>query len=501
MLLHSTQNLPERLFTAAQVAHAEKMMQQNNQVDLYQLMKKAAVALFEVICACQAPHKQLAILLGKGNNAGDGLAVAQLALMAGWRVTLLPMPGCANWQGAAGQAYADLSSGGQWANPNDADFSQFEIVLDAVCGIGFKYEFSDEWRDILKRVNQAATCVVSADIPSGLNANNGYAVTGTLKASHTVTFLAVKPGLLTGDAKDYVGQIHFAGLDVQDEVVRYNRSYFHRLDFNQLKQSIPARAANSHKGDFGRVLCIGGDKGMSGAIRLAALGALRAGAGTVTVLTHPDNYGLVAGGQPELMVLAANGLTPQVKKQIEQADCILIGPGLNTGGFANGLMQYICGLPQAKVVDADALNWLAANPQKQHNWILTPHPGEAGRLLKLTTARVQQSRFDVASEIQARYGGVCILKGAGSIVSNEYNSAICTLGNPGMAAGGMGDLLAGICIALLGQKFSLQRAAEIAVCVHAKAGDLAARKGQRGMIASDLLPFVRQLLNQAVDIE
>lgn len=499
MLLSTFRHLPLDVYTPEQVAQAELAMAEHHQVDLYGLMKKAAASLFELIEQLQNAQSRLCILLGKGNNAGDGFALARLAQQAGWQVVLVAMPGCASWRGVAQQAKQDLPDDCHWLSFESINFADYDVVVDCVLGIGFKHKLTPQWQAVFKQLNQQARCIVSADVPSGLNAATGYAVEHAVCAHHTVTFLALKLGLLTGDAKDHCGRLHFADLDAGHYIRQKNNRYYRRLELNPLKPLLSARYGNSHKGNFGRLLCIGGDKGMSGAIRLAASAALRSGAGTVTVLTHPDNYQLVASQHAELMVYPVNGLTPQIKQLIEAADCLLVGPGLGRSGWANGLMQYVCQLPQAKVIDADGLNWLADNPQKQHNWILTPHPGEAARLLKLSSADVQQNRFNVASEIQSRFGGVTVLKGAGSIICSEVDSAICTQGNPGMASGGMGDLLAGLCAGLVAQNLKLSDAAELAVCVHASAGDKVAEQGQRGMIASDLLPMIRQFVNQAVD--
>ncbi|WP_143870335.1 NAD(P)H-hydrate dehydratase [Catenovulum sediminis] len=499
MKLSSNRHLPRNLYTPEQVKNSEKWAAQQQGLSLFELMQKAGEAIFELIENCFFKEKTLCILLGKGNNAGDGFVVARLAHTAGWHVELATMPGCQSWSGEAQQALAQLPDSIHFKNVESCDFSSFSVIVDAVFGIGLNKIVKPEWSVIFDAVNQAGRLVISADVPSGLNAHTGDVMGNAIKATHTVTFIALKSGLFTADAGDYCGEIHFAPLDVAQHVEKANQAYFRLLQLSEQKFYFKPRARNSHKGQFGRLLCIGGDRGMSGAIRIAAEGALRAGAGTVSVITHPDNVVQVSQGRPELMVYGVNGITTEAKTLMQQADAIVIGPGLGRSGWANGLMQIACELEQNKVVDADALHWLAEHAVKKNNWILTPHPGEAGVLLQQSSSHIQHDRYAAAQQIQARYGGVCILKGHGSLIASSQDTSVCQAGNPGMASGGMGDLLAGICGAFIAQGFAPTLAAELAVVVHAQAGDEAAKQGERGMIASDLMSFVRQCVNQAIE--
>ncbi|WP_440903572.1 NAD(P)H-hydrate dehydratase [Catenovulum sp. SX2] len=502
MKLSSIRHWPSNLYTPEQVRSTEAKAAELNNLSLFQLMQKAGRAIFELVETTFEQSAHIGILLGKGNNAGDGLVVATLALEAGWRVTLISMPNCSEYKGEAAQAQAELfaldksklNSLNQ-LNASEADFSEFDLLVDCVLGTGFSGSLSAEWAGIFQQANQTSRLIISADIPSGLNGLTGEADINAIQAQHTVTFLALKPGLFTHDAADYCGLIHYASLGCQQQIEQLNQAYYQLSDWNQLKTALPARKRNSHKGSFGHVLCIGGDKGMAGAIRLAGEAALRCGAGKVTVLTHPENVMLVANGRPELMVRGVNGVSSEVKTLLEQAEVILIGPGLGKTGWANGLMQLVVESDKPTVVDADGLNWLAEHKYKKKNWILTPHPTEAARLLKQSTNHIQHNRYAAATELQAQFSGAVILKGCGSLIANQQGIKVCRAGNPGMATAGMGDLLAGICAAMLAQGYATDLAAELAVNIHAKAGDLAAKQGERGMIASDLLPYVREVIN------
>ncbi len=260
-----------------------------------------------------------------------------------------------------------------------------------------------------------------------------------------------------------------------------------------LDRELP-RKPSDDKRHFGHVLVVGGDSGMSGAVRLAGEAAARCGAGLLSVATRADHAAFISAAVPELMchgVEDSQSLMPLLRR----ASVVTIGPGLGQSLWAQSLFGVLLQSKLPLVVDADALNLLAIEPMKKDNWILTPHPGEAARLLGKTVEDVQSSRTAAAIELQKKFGGVVVLKGAGTVVvNNKKVLGICDEGNPGMATGGMGDVLTGVIAGLLAQGVSLSQAARLGVCLHAKAGDLAAEEGQRGLLASDLFPFLRRLL-------
>jgi NAD(P)H-hydrate epimerase len=245
------------------------------------------------------------------------------------------------------------------------------------------------------------------------------------------------------------------------------------------------------------VLVIGGGIGMAGAARMAGEAALRAGAGLVTVATWPENVASITASRPELMCRGVEGAS-DLASMIERADVLAIGPGLGTGEWGRALLNIALESDKPTVIDADALNLLAQEPCSNAKWILTPHPGEAGRLLGIGTGDVQSNRLQSARDIAARYGGTVVLKGAGTlVVSGDSLPYICDQGNPGMASPGMGDVLTGVIAGIAAQTADLPGAARAGVLVHAMAGDMAARRGERGLLATDLFGYLPTCVNPA----
>jgi ADP-dependent NAD(P)H-hydrate dehydratase / NAD(P)H-hydrate epimerase len=269
------------------------------------------------------------------------------------------------------------------------------------------------------------------------------------------------------------------------------------LDIEQFGEYLQPRPTEANKGMFGHVLVVGGDYGYSGSVHMAGEAAMRVGAGLVSVATRPEHACVMNVPSPELMchgIKSAADLAPLLAK----ANVVIAGPGLGRLAWGEELLAKVLSAEKNFVVDADALNMLAEQePMKKATWILTPHPGEAARLLKTTVQEIQQDRVAAVQELQRQYGGVCVLKGAGSLVLGpDGDPSICTAGNPGMATGGMGDILSGVIGGLLAQGVPLADAAKLGVLVHAMAGDLAAQDGgERGMIASDLMMYLRHLVN------
>jgi ADP-dependent NAD(P)H-hydrate dehydratase / NAD(P)H-hydrate epimerase len=256
------------------------------------------------------------------------------------------------------------------------------------------------------------------------------------------------------------------------------------------------RKRDAHKGDFGRLLVIGGDVGLMGAPRIAAMGAARVGAGLVTCATRDEHDEFMSVEYPEIMNLGIIS-TEELSAQIQRSTAVVIGPGLGKSPWSAAKYNTVMVTTKPMVLDADGLNQLAQAPQHRDHWVLTPHPGEAARLLETDTEVVQRDRIAAAKKLQEKYGGVIVLKGADTLVVNQQGDVKkCVHGNPGMASGGMGDLLAGMVGGLISQGMPLDIAAECGVCLHAAAGDMSAKRGgERGMLATDLLPFVRKLVN------
>lgn len=268
-----------------------------------------------------------------------------------------------------------------------------------------------------------------------------------------------------------------------------------KLNLKRLLTLLPLRTQDAHKGNFGHVLVVGGDYGYPGAPVLAALGALRVGAGLVTVASHRDHIISLNSHYPELMATAID--EPQnLIPLLSRATVVVLGPGLGRTGWSNKVYDLVINCSQPLVLDADALFFLANKKTQRNNWVLTPHPGEAATLLQQTKPIANSERTEAIQQLINSFQATVVLKGKGSLVGSP-NAAIeiCVAGNPGMASGGMGDLLSGIIAGLIAQGLNLDTATKLAVVLHATAGDLAAKAGQRGLIATDLLPFVRKLIS------
>jgi NAD(P)H-hydrate epimerase len=310
-----------------------------------------------------------------------------------------------------------------------------------------------------------------------------------------VSFIGLKRGLFTGQARSYRGDLRFSSLAVPAEIYREVPCSARRYAGEDTDALLPPRRRDAHKGDWGHVLVVGGDHGMAGAARMAGEAAARVGAGLVSVATRGEHALAQAAVRPELMFRGAED-GEALAMMARRANAIAVGPGLGRDAWGQLMWKQVLGLPCVKVVDADALNLLSEQSQQSENWILTPHPGEAARLLGISAAEVEQDRFAAVEALQARFGGVCVLKGAGTLVLGPGGTiTVCDGGNPGMGSGGMGDVLSGVLVGLLAQGMPLEVSACLGVFLHGVAADRAARHGERGMLATDLIPELRHLVN------
>jgi NAD(P)H-hydrate epimerase len=309
-----------------------------------------------------------------------------------------------------------------------------------------------------------------------------------------VTFVGRKLGFYLGQGPDCVGRVEFDDLGVPAAAYADVPRSHCLIDDSVVATALPPRERTAHKGRNGHALIVGGAAGMGGAPRLAAEAALRVGAGLVTVAVHPASLAAVSA-RPELMTVAMGSAT-DLERALERATVVALGPGLGQSPWAMEILAAVLAADKPLVVDADALNLLAFDPQARERWVLTPHPGEAARLLDTSVALVQSGRLQAATELQRRYGGTVVLKGAGSlVVSGDGAAWICDRGNPGMATAGMGDVLTGVIAGIAAQCGDLALAARAGVLVHAQAGDRAAVRGQRGLTASDVVEQLRAGVN------
>lgn len=494
------QNLPHRLYRAASLRELDRLATEEYGIPSSELMERAGAAAFAALRQRWPRARRVAVLCGFGNNGGDGYVVARLARAAGLEARAIQLGDAARLQGAAAQAArAYAAAGGETPAWSGQDLDDCDVIVDALFGIGLDREVAGPWSDAIEAINASRARVLAIDIPSGLHADSGRVLGIAVRADLTVTFIGLKPGLYTGAGPDCAGAIGFASLDLPAALYSRAEPAAARLALDVYGTLLPPRRRGAHKGDYGHVLVVGGADGMMGAALLAGQAAARAGAGLVSVATRPAHAPLVSVARPELMsrgVAQASDLAPL----LERASVVAVGPGLGRSEWARELLARVFDAPLPLVVDADALNLLAVQPRRRDGWVITPHPGEAARLLGISTAQVQDDRFAAVRALRARYGGVAVLKGAGTLVCGPGDAiAVCTAGNPGMATGGMGDVLTGLIAGLLAQGMNAADAAGLGVLLHAEAGDRAATAGERGLLASDLMAPLRALLNPRTD--
>ncbi len=483
----------------------------------YTLMTRAAAAALEHLRARWPTARRLLVLCGMGNNGGDGLVLARLAAAAGLdpQVRLLAVP--ERLTGDALLAWRDLQDtevpvivGPDQALDGQA-LAAVDVVVDALFGIGLVRPIEGAYAGVIRAVAGQGLPVMALDVPSGLCSASGQVLGCALRADLTITFVERKIGHYLGVAQDYVGALHLERLGIEAVLAQEAPGALARLlPAALLEQVLQPRSRVAHKGSHGHLLVVGGAPGMAGAVRLAGEAALHAGAGLVTVATSPAHAELVNIGRPELMchgVGSGEALAPLLAR----ADVVVAGPGLGREAWATEMLGAATRSQLPLVLDADALNLLAAEGDDGAQWlassgrptVLTPHPGEAGRLLGRGTGEVQADRLGAHQSLVDRYGAVVVLKGAGSLVGAPgWMPHLCDLGNPAMAVAGMGDVLSGVLGGLLAQDIGGDafESTCAGVLVHAMAGDLAVRRqgGERGLLAGEMAPLIRECLNVGV---
>ena len=465
-------------------------------VAAYTLMRRAGDAAWVRLKAHWPAAHRIGVLCGPGNNGGDGYVLSRLAQAAGADVQVVMLPGGEPHSGSARQAHADWLAAGGGVAVFAGSLPARDVWVDALFGIGLARVPEGFAAAAIQALNAQAAPVLALDVPSGVDADTGAAAGVCVRADVCVEFIVAKCGLHTGAGRDHCGHREYDALGLPHKACAAVPPFVWLYQQADIAAFLGARPSNAHKGLFGHVLCIGGEHGMAGAISLCAAGALRAGAGLVSVATRTVNVPMVQGQRAELMVSAAES-ADDLAPLLARASVVVIGPGLGREPWGARALQVALDAGKPLVLDADALNLLARTPRKVPDAVLTPHPGEAARLLASDVATVQRDRFAAAAALVQRYQACVVLKGAGTIVAAPgCHPAIIDAGNPGMASGGMGDVLAGVIAALRAQRLDGYEAALCGALVHACAGDHAASAGgERGLLASDLLPAIRQWVN------
>lgn len=523
--------LPEQLYSAEQVRALDRCAIDEFNTPGIDLMERAGTAVFRAMRHRWPRARHIAVFCGGGNNGGDGFVIARLAEEAGLNVTVHLLADRSSLKGDAKTAYDKMTEvsvpviAGLDRNYNKNDnrnndkknSEQLDIIVDAMLGTGLTGAVEGQWQAVIEWINyqkdNSPVKIVAADIPSGLHADTGSVLGVAVKADLTVTFIGVKMGMLTAMGPDHCGELLFDDLQVDPQVYQHVPSSASRLNDTLIKSFFPRRQQYSHKGSHGHVLIVGGNHGMAGAVRLAGEAALRCGAGRVSVACRPEHVAAVVAGRPELMCHGLDenpkSLTTKLKTLISSASCVVVGPGLGQDKWAQIIFSVIRDSSLPVIADADALNLLArdfddkqsSDNKQRSNWVLTPHPGEASRLLQTTAQDIQNDRFNAIKALQSRFGGTFILKGNGSLVIESSGAIdVCAAGNPGMGSAGMGDVLSGVLAACVAQSGKIDLSIKVATLLHASAADMAVEKtGERGLIASDLFACLQQLVNPIVD--
>ena len=470
------------------------------------LMARAGLGAWRLLLDRWPQAQRIGIVCGPGNNGGDGYVLAELARSSGRHVFMLRLGDEVKAGVARRAADAYLQAGGEAATfLVDDGLPQADVWVDALFGIGLQRPLEGMAADLVAALNHQTSPVLALDVPSGVDADSGHHHGLAIKAVVTLSFIAGKPGLYTGAGRAVAGEVVIDSLGLADHVFDDLEPAARIARPDALSLWLKPRARNAHKGSFGTVLCIGGDHGFGGAVALSAEAAHRVGAGMVSAATRAEHVPVLLTRCPETMVRAVESAA-QLKPLLDRCTVIAIGPGLGRGEWGEALLEAASeaaiaqGLPM--VIDADALNLLSKSPKAPKALdmaVLTPHPGEAARLLRTSVADIEQDRIASAKRLADEYGCVVVCKGAGTVVAapNEI-PVIVDAGNPGMATGGMGDVLTGVIAALVAQGCANFDAAICGALLHAAAGDAAAHDdGERGLLPSDLFPQLRRLANPA----
>lgn len=486
-----------RLFRAEQARQLDHIAIAQQGVPGLELMQRAGKASWNLLAETWPQAGHIVVVCGAGNNAGDGYIVATHALAEGRQVTVLALLPPETLRGDAFIAAHHFLDAGGTVKPFSVESLQHaDVIVDAILGTGLDRNVSGDYLAAIHAINHAAKPVLALDIPSGLNTDTGRAMGAVIMADVTLSFITRKQGMYTGEGAACCGGLKFTDLGITQRILDQVLPSVDLLHLQTLVGLLPKRSRVAHKGHFGHLLVVGGDDGYGGAVRMCAETAARSGAGLVSIATRARNAHAIATARPELM---ASGIedAADLQAMLERASAVAIGPGLGQSDWAIALLAKVLERQVPLVVDADALNLLAQDPVRRDNWVMTPHPGEAARLLGISVNEVELDRYAAAIAIQNKYGGVVVLKGSGTIIVDRSGRvSVCAAGNPGMASGGMGDVLTGLIGGLICQHLDEAAAARLGVCVHASAADsVAVNEGERGMLATDLIPTIRHLLN------
>lgn len=500
-------DIQDALYSAKSVRQLDRLVIEQLAIPGIVLMKRAGRAALDELLEAWGKPSLISVFCGSGNNGGDGYIVAALAAEKGIQVRVIELA-------AADKLSADAGLAREYSQQAGASFEAFSdsleisegVIVDALLGTGFnpaQQPMREAYAAAVSIINNSGLPVLSIDLPSGLCSDSGSAAEPSVKADISVTFIGAKQGMFSGRGPALCGEIIYHSLDVDEDLIRQQQSSSLLMDLDILLDHYPDRDRDAYKNQSGHSMVIGGDLGFGGAAAMAAESALRVGSGLVSVATRPEHVSAILARQPEVMargVISGQELEPLLDKPT----VLIVGPGLGRTPWSEQLLQKAVATGLPMVVDADALNIIAEgrvvpNPDGSR-WVMTPHPAEAARLLDTSVSEIQADRFSAVRKLQEKYNAVVLLKGAGSLIAcaGYEQILVCPYGNPGMATGGMGDVLSGIIGGLLAQGLELSIAAQLGCCLHSAAADLAAEEsGVRGLAASDINSYVIAILNGA----
>jgi hydroxyethylthiazole kinase-like uncharacterized protein yjeF len=465
------------------------------------LMARAGLAAAEMARKLAGEGgRRILVVAGPGNNGGDALVAARhlkswwfqvSVFLCGDHTSLPPdaADALAAWRQAGGTLLDALPADGRW-----------DVVVDGLFGIGLTRALDARHMALVEQINRHITPILALDVPSGLNADTGQVLGAAVRASHTLTFIAMKPGLFTADGADYSGEVHLTTLGLEAPALLPQRG---SLLERSIARVLPPRPRNSHKGLAGSAAILGGAQGMIGATLLSGRAALKLGAGRVYLGLLAETAPPVDLAQPELMLRP-----PETFPGTPGPDCLVVGPGLGQSPRAHALLERLLPATAPLLLDADALNLIAAAPtlqtllkERPSPALLTPHPAEAARLLACDTREVQNDRIAAALALAEHFNSLVLIKGAGSLCATpDGRWFVNPTSNPGMSSAGMGDVLSGMIAALLAQRVAPLNAMLLAVYLHGAAADalVAQGSGPFGLTASETTDMARTLLNRWV---
>ncbi len=480
------------LYDKEMVYRLDRAAVQHDGLAEVELMHRAGQRVWFAIGERWPSLSRITVFAGSGNNGGDAYVVALRARDLGVKVQLI------SWGKLSSQSETSVHFREIWQQlgeeiqPWSRQEVSGELIVDGLLGIGLSRQLDDKTQSLIQSINGFPGPKVAIDIPSGLNANTGIAQPCAVQADLTVTFIGAKVGQYLADGPDYCGELIFDDLGVSSRTRASVSPSLDVIDAGNITLAV-RRKCNSHKNQFGHVLIIGGGRGMSGATMLAAQAALRAGAGLVSVLVHPECVHSLST-VPELMVESWD----EIERKLEQASIVLVGPGLGLSEAANSCLRILRSVKKPMVVDASALEAPFLRALASDQVVITPHPGEAASLLSLTANTVQADRMQASQQLVDSFGVVSVLKGSGTIVRQKGSQpAINIRGNPGMAVAGMGDVLAGLIVALMAQSLTPFEAAKSAVLIHALCAEAyTTENDETGLIASDITQRIPQIMQE-----